>query len=536
MLVRDGVLRTRPGLVRVANSQPSHGGWGLATGATAYRTRTNQPYLVVGTTREIATFTGATWTSRTTGFLAAGTRPAFPGFLSGDLDHPSRFTQLEVGEAVYLLHTNGRDPVLEWDGITEDFVPCASDVIPGTSVVPTPVPKFTDFATIGDRIVGIIPPYEVRWGSDAALNLWAQSNFFSLAQSPDALIAIKALGTLGGVVYKTDSIWTIFAQGPTDASFYRFEHRGAYAGPASPAMVVDVDGTHLYMTRTGRVGAFTGSAHSWITDGVWPRVRETIDPTLAHRGFGVYDQTFHEVTFYFPRLVDRNTTPGLSGLCRGVLVIALPRPGIRNTMGAFPGHLAPNARAPVILGEVVGMPLSTDRAAAPLAVGAGTAYRLPDEIPRVAVFPVVSPTTVYHLGALPNEECLEDTLSPGEGSDAGEPFDFFWETGLQALPMAELHYLDAVESFLRRNPNNGAINAQVLRSYDLSMEAGERAGPWVEGLHERRVKHEQGVHVRGRFVGLRYFYEPVTARSAGGPLPPRVRWSGALVTGWPVAG
>lgn len=329
MLVRDGQLRTRPGLVRVPNSQPSHGGWGLTTGATAYRTRLNFPHLVVGTTREVASFTGATWTSRTTGFLATGTRPAFSGVLSGDLDHPSRFTQLEVGDAVYLLHTNGRDPVLEWDGVTEDFVPCASDEIPGTGVVPTPVPKFSDFATIGDRIVGIIPPYEVRWGSDAALNLWAQSNFHSLAESPDALVAVKALGTLGGVIYKTDSIWTIFSQGSTDAAFYRFEHRGAYAGPASPGMVVNVDGTHVYMTRTGRVGYFTGSEQAWLADGVWPRIRETIDSVLAHRGFGVYDQTFHEVTFYFPRLVDRNTTPGLSGLCRGVLTLALPRPEIR---------------------------------------------------------------------------------------------------------------------------------------------------------------------------------------------------------------
>jgi len=148
---------------------------------------------------------------------------------------------------------------------------------------------------------------------------WPALNQVVLSDTEDALIAIKPLGTLGIALYKETNIFVGIAQAGPPSQAFRFEHRGHYAGPAGVNALVDVDGAHIYMTRTGRVGYFDGAQHQWLCDGVWPFIQQDIDITFIERVFGVYDYNTAQIYFWYPRSGD-------NGLCTGMLIINIPFP------------------------------------------------------------------------------------------------------------------------------------------------------------------------------------------------------------------
>jgi hypothetical protein len=500
MLARDSRLRSRPGLRRQAATDL--GATGTPTGAFNYRDGRGRSLVIVGTTTGIYAWDHVSWRLLTAPAPAIGTAPAFSGTLAGDVDHPSRFVSIQLEDRVFLLHTNGRDPMLQWDGVSPGFRAVAGDPVgpesdPGP---PKPPPLFTDICHIQDHIIGIVPPYLVRWGNIRDLAHWPELNFKSLSEHPDPLVTIQPLGTLGAALYKTDSIWTCFAEGQTEASFFRFEFRGFFDGPASPAAVVNVSGVHHYMTPSGRVGMFNGSDHTWILDGVWPQIRDDIDQDKANRTFGVYDPLFHEVIFFYPRRADAD------GLPRGLLYVSLPRQTGPSVVGGFPGRLA----------ESWGK-----------AVTAGLAYRLNDLAPKLTVFAHDSATAIYAAGGQP-EACETGALPLDEARDAGYPFQFFWQTGLQMTPGIDTFRIDAIEPFLERDVNHGLIQVQPVLSYALPVQGGELGPTSSIDLERRYVRPVIGLDARARFHGTRFSFTP-TATSDG--RVPRVRYYGSLIYG-----
>lgn len=590
VVVRDGVLRPRPGLRRVGNSliDPTTG---TPSGSTAFETVQGLPWLVVGTTTGIYASRGVNFEKKTANVLANDTAPAFNGTLTGSLEKPSRFAILEFGtpEKVWLVHTNGIDPLLQWDGESTSFVPCkgngafvqvanlsvdiAATPAQGSieifleSIVATPeqaqqmlrssqivlridseiflvtasdpvavkatatrafrgttaaahvkgavvywerqreAPRFTDIATIGDHIVGLLPPYGLGWGNIRTLDEWPDLNRKNVAETPDRVVTIVNQGPFGGVLYKRGSLWRVrFVGGTSEATAFSVDFAGEYTGPAGSAAVVNLDGVHLYMTRTGRVGLFDGSSHRWYCDGVWPSLKRIIDPQYAGRIFGVYDPNQHEVTFYYPR---RATIRGVfvddGGLPRGVLHIALPKETGPYAQGAFLGHLA------TLWGG---------------AVTTGTRYQLGDGADRVGIWGSDTAKTLYNLGSLETaDECSPDGIPVGEARDNGFPFDFFWQTGLEKA-LDDPSRLDGVAHYFERQANYGAINFRPVRSYQLGRPAGERGEDVPVNLEEYPVKPIIGCDMRGLWYGLHYEFVPV----AGDPAP-FVRWYGATTYG-----
>jgi hypothetical protein len=245
-----------------------------------------------------------------------------------------RMTSIQTGTHVYLLYANGLDALKykQDQGNLQDITPY---VDPDTG--PSSIPIFTDLCTSFSRVVGFTPPYTVAWCpavTDAYLNFtnWPALNQVILSDTEDSIVAIGSLGTLGLAIYKEGNIFVGFAQGGSDAAAFRFEHRGAYPGPAGIQAKINAFGGHVYMTNTGRIAFFDGTQHQWIADGLWPFLQDDLDVTYAKNIFGVYNYKTSEVYFWYPKIGD-------AGALKGMVILNAPYPtaGITTT-SYFLGH------------------------------------------------------------------------------------------------------------------------------------------------------------------------------------------------------
>jgi hypothetical protein len=316
VVFRNGELQPRPGMVQLSPTDLGARVTGatqestLASGAfeptafenTAFLTTANADgtIVVAGTNKKFWAYFGGTWHDITNSPLTATDT------------YLAQFTTIQIGSTVFVLLTNGIDAPRSWDNVSAT---CAT--IAGTP------PLFTDWTTASDRVIGVVPPYLIQWGNALNISTWPALNFRVLSDTTDTLVAIENLGTLGVAVYKRRSIWIGTAQGGLDSSFFSFQLRGQFEGPANPNSLVNVNGAHYYQTKTGRIGVFDGVTHTWINDGILPLISGVIDINNMQRAFGVYDPIQREVWFYFPTLADNTSTTGnISGVC----VVTLPHP------------------------------------------------------------------------------------------------------------------------------------------------------------------------------------------------------------------
>ena len=227
-----------------------------------------------------------------------------------------RMTSLQIGTFVDILYANGIDTV--------KVIPQSTYLLNNITPYAGSIPVCTDICTSFSRIVGITPPYTIQW-CDALNNTyvsytnWPSINQAILADTEDALVAVRSLGTLGLAVYKEGNIFVGFPQSGPNSQAFRFEHRGEYEGPAGVNAIVNVNGTHVYMTPSGRVGLFDGTNQSFICDGLWPFLQDDIDKTYASRIFGVYNYQTSEIYFWYPRVGD-------AGSLKGMIIIDMPYP------------------------------------------------------------------------------------------------------------------------------------------------------------------------------------------------------------------
>lgn len=235
--------------------------------------------------------------------------------LATPANSPIRFTLFSTGSTFYFVLANGDKLYYGNTGPYQELTPFLGSLLP----------SITDITSSFNRLVMISPPYSIAWTNALTIFEAPVLNTVFLADTPDPLVAIRNLGTLGFVVYKEASIYTAFAQGATSAAAFRFEFRGTYEGPANPNAVVDANGVHYGFTPSGRVFRFDGSRHDFIADGLWPTLREDIDSDYLHKIHGVYNYKTHEIYFWYPRVGDE-------GEVKGMLLINLPYPlsGVEN--------------------------------------------------------------------------------------------------------------------------------------------------------------------------------------------------------------
>lgn len=456
VIYRNGVLRPRPGYTQLASTVLS----GTPTGMIAYVKTDGTAVPVLATTTKQYAYESSAWAEKTGSAQTASTSQI------------ARFTTIALGTSLtnYVIHVNGKDAPTQWTG---------SSTFAAVSGSP---PVWSDICTLADRIVGLVPPYGVRWGNLRSLTVWPARNQIQLAWTVDPVVAIHPLGqSATGVIYKQRSLWLIsFTGGQSDATAFRIDPVGYYDGPAGPAAIVDVDGAHVYMTTTGRVGYFNGTEHKWIADGVWPMIQADMHASTAMRTWGIYDPVNHEVHFYYPSIAQSNAI-------KGQLTITLPRPETgTQSIGVFPG---------VVTGTL----------------SAGTVARLDNQDKMLAA------------GTTANRTYQITTDTSG---DDGVGFSGYWQTGLIAAPGVKPYRLEGVETFAERGNGYGNLTVKPVHSWTLASEGTVTSAPQINvnlGESDEPTRVDTGFDTQGRFFGLRYEFTS--------SLLTTVRFKGATLVG-----
>lgn len=333
-----------------------------------------------------------------------------------------------------------------------------------THITPTLgiIPFAKSVCTSAHRIIALVDPHTIRWSATLTYDEWPALAIAKIAQSNDDAICIRALGTLNFVIYKERSIYIANAQAGSDASAFNIRFMQTVEGPAGVHAVVVSNGTHVYMTKNGRVGVFDGSGFvKWVCDGLWIHLQGDIDPIYAHSIFGVFDYRLHTVTFYYPKRGD-------SGLIKGMLLINLPLEGSGiETQAAFLG--------------VSQIPVSY-----------GTEMRFNNNIDRSIIYGVDDGVGSSYIF---DEEVR---------SDNNTPYQCAIQTGLFPLPNMQHHHV-SVETFLERSDGNGFVMMSGVTSDALENETGTTStlGQVID-LNHNPVREYFGFDVQSRFFGLKY--------------------------------
>ena len=465
VVFRNGTLLPRPGMSQLSPTDLGSRVTGamqnatLASGAFEPTAFENTAFLV---------FANADGT-----ILVAGANKAFWAYFGGAWHNISavpltasdtflaQFTTIQIGSTVWTLLTNGVDGPRQWDNVSPTDAQIAG----------TP-PLFTDWTTASDRIVGIVPPYLIQWGNALNITTWPALNFRVLSDTTDTLVAIENLGALGVAVYKRRSIWIGTAQGGLDSSFFSFQLRGQFEGPANPNTLINVNGAHYYMTKSGRIGVFDGVSQTWINDGILPIVSANIDVANMARAFGVYDPIFREVWFYYPTTAD-NT--GTTGNLTGVVVITLPHPF------SYEGVFFHSCYA--------------GKMAIPVTAGADRRLDTGDRI----IFGQNSGKNLSYLQA--------DGIS-----DDGVAYTGFFQVPPQMTKDGNIAQIDGVETYAMYKAGQGPLTLRLGASPMLGnlTTTGFSTGVSLDLTIEPTLSPDVDANQRGRFVSLRYeFQSPI---------------------------
>lgn len=462
VVYRGGAILPRPGMAQLAPGTDllnrvtgAIQGANLATGAFeptafdngSFQVTGNTPGTLVlaGTNRKIWAYFGGAWHDLTDTPLTATD------------SYLAQFTTIQIGSTIYALFTNGVDVPRSWDNQAVTVA-----VIAGLP------PLFTDWTTSSDRVIGIVPPYLIQWGNALSIATWPNLNFRVLGDTSDMLVAIENLGTLGVAVYKRRSIWVGTAQGGLDSSYFSFQLRGQFEGPANPNTLINVNGAHYYMTGTGRVGVFDGVTQTWINDGILPLIQANFDPANMARAFGVYDPFFREVWFYYPRVDDNTSVTGnVTGLC----IINLPHPFSYEGIFFHSAYLGKSA----------------------IPVTCGTDRRL--DIQDKLVF-------AQNVADAKNRAY---TFGDGLHDDA-TAFTGFFQTPPQMAKDGNIKMAVGAQTYAKYGAGQGPLTLRVGASYMLGNLAtsGFSTGVSLDLTSEQAESSDIDANQRGRFFSLRY--------------------------------
>ena len=451
--IRKGKLRNRPGLLLLNNTEFSDPVIGGAMAVTP----TDKIMLAV-TRRALYTLgqSDTVWSVDTAAPFAGG-------------DHsPVDITFLETSSQYVAVIANSLGEMHRW-------------IQGNRAVTISGSPAAKSVCTAARRIIALVAPHTIQWTSILSYTDWPALAVVRVAQTNDVGICVRSLGTLTFVLYKERSIYIARAQAGSDANGFNIQFVQHVEGPAGVHAVVDVLGTHMYMTKNGRVGIFDGTSQvQWIADGLWLHLQGDIDPTYSYKMFGVFDYRLHTVTFYYPRVTDTD------GQMTGMVVINMPLIGS-------------NVQAPSAFLGVSSLPCSY-----------ATEMRFNDQIDKSITFSYQGNTG--HSYAVDEDTVLDGT----------ESYNCVAQTGLYPLPDMK-HYQLSVEPFLERLDGYGSVNLYSVVSDALENETGDiqYANGTLLDLNSSQVTEYVGFNTPCRFFGLRYEW----------PSTSKVRYAGCSLYG-----
>lgn len=348
------------------------------------------------------------------------------------------------------------------------------------------IPQAKSVCVASRRIVALVPPHTLVWSSTYTFDSWPTLAYAKVAQTNDVGICVRTLSSLAFVLYKERSIYYARAQAGDDSTAFSLAEPIIVEGPAGVHAVVNVNGTHVYMTKNGRIASFNGTNYpTWIADGIWLYLQSNIDPLYAHKIFGVYDYRLHCVVFVYPKV-------GTGGTLTGIVIINLPFEG--TDIQAASGLLQPAS----FLGELMQQ------------CSYGCELRFNRNIDRSVLFTVATGN---------NRSVIFD--EQGE-FDVGVEYQCHFQTGLQGMPNAE-HTQCTVETFVERGVGYGGMFVVPVTSDGLENKGGtiHNSIQQLVDLETNPVVKYQGFNVPTRFFGLRYSW---SSRD-------NVRYSGSVVYG-----
>lgn len=251
----------------------------------------------------------------------------------------------KAGETL-LIGTNEADALKKWDGDAATYSDLAGSP-----------PRAKAMMSIFDRLVlgnllsgGTISPVAI----DVSANKdpesgWASVLTLLLADTTGSIVTMQEIGNLQGVIYTTDSIHRLVAQG--DVEPFRQELiQAKIKGPASPACVVEVEeGLHLYLAADASLRRFDGTAVRIFSKAAHAHIAGTADEDKLNRSWGAFDRDTRLAYFVYVPPGGTNPSQGVAVDVDSGAIYPIRFTTLRPSAGAFV-----TIESGVTIGELVG--------------------------------------------------------------------------------------------------------------------------------------------------------------------------------------
>lgn len=351
----------------------------------------------------------------------------------------------------------------------------ATAIVTGTNI-----PFAKSICISASRVIALVAPHTIVWSRILDYTNFDPLAIVKRAQTLDVGICVRSLSALSFVLYKEHSIHVARAQaGLDEGSAFNFSEPILVEGPAGIYAVTDVDGTHIYMTRSGRIGAFDGTGYPrWIADAIWFYLQEHINQAYSYLIRATYDYRLNIVIFFYPKTGETDL--------KGMVILNLPFPGHPDEIGTGPHCFLGECQIPITHSQN---------------------KRFDDEIDN---------SMVFERGVL--KQVLQTyTLDEDTHMDGIVPFTCSFQTGLQSAPDAR-HIQTTCESFIERGVDYGTVDIIPVTSDTLETPGGtvHTADAQTIDLETTPVNEYIGFNKKTRFFGFKYVWSSLsTVRYAG---------------------
>jgi len=196
----------------------------------------------------------------------------------------------------YVLAVNGTGHMRAWNGVLGD----GYTDIDGSPSLPKSIAISSNRVLLGNVTVSDPEPDMVVYSDVLDHKTFGGTSYIRLAETGGEIKAMMEMGSLMTVVYKTDSIYVLAAQGGL-APFRPHLVSTGTPGPVSALAVAAIDkSVHVYLGRNGGVYLFDGSSPRSLGDHIRTYISQNIDFDIAQRSWISYNSHKNEVWVFYP--------------------------------------------------------------------------------------------------------------------------------------------------------------------------------------------------------------------------------------------
>lgn len=277
VVLRNAAVANRPGFQQInANTVTGRpmGGFLFKTGASEF--------TVVGTTTRLMKLnsSGSNYDN-----ITGSTTP------TGTADDPWKFAVFPT-DFDWLIGTNKVNTPQKWNGVAGTFVD-----VGGSPPIAGDVTVAANRVILVDTIEPSIHQYRVRWSGFNDEDSWDALDFADLSDTPDVMVATRALSRVAFAIYKEHSQWIGLSQ--TGEFPFKFEMQDLKPGPVGPAAVVVANGQHYYLAVDGSIYLFDGIRATHIGEPVRRYILQNLDFDHKRRTFGYYSRRDRDIYWWF---------------------------------------------------------------------------------------------------------------------------------------------------------------------------------------------------------------------------------------------